>query len=50
MKKYRQSFVEVIEGHPRKEHYIKVTVALVVLAVIAGSFLTLVFVLLNVKK
>jgi hypothetical protein len=49
MKKYKQSFVEVIEGNPSKQHYINVTVALAVLSVIAGSFLTLAFVFLKVK-
>jgi hypothetical protein len=49
MKKIKQSFVEVISGQPRKEHYIKVTIALVVISLAAGLCLTLVFTLLNVK-
>jgi hypothetical protein len=49
MKKIKQSFVEVISGQPRREHYIKVTVSLVIIAVMAGSFITLAFMLLKVK-
>jgi len=50
MKKIKQSFVEVIAGQPRKEHYIKVTIALLLITLAAGSFITLIFTLLNVKK
>jgi hypothetical protein len=50
MKKIKQSFVEVIAGQPRKGHYIKVTIALLLISLAAGSVVTLVFTLLNVEK
>ncbi|MGZ3750792.1 MAG: hypothetical protein ACXVB0_14120 [Mucilaginibacter sp.] len=43
MNKYKQSFVEVIEGQPRKEHYINVGVAIASIAVVVVLFLTLIF-------
>jgi hypothetical protein len=50
MKKVKQSFVEVIAGEPRKEHYINVTVALAVISIIAGVLLTVAFAYFHVKK
>jgi hypothetical protein len=50
MKKMKQSFVEVISGQPRKEHYIKVTIAVLLISLAAGSAITIIFTLLNVKK
>jgi len=50
MKKIKQSFFEVIAGQPSKQHYIKVAIALVLISLAAGSVVTLVFTLLNVKK
>lgn len=50
MKKIKQSFVEVIAGQPRKEHYIKVIIALLLISLTAGSCITLIFTILNVKK
>jgi len=50
MKKIKQSFIEVIAGQPRKEHYVKVAIALVLISLAAGSFITLVFVIFNVKQ
>jgi len=42
MKKIKQSFVEVISGEPRKEHYIDVTIVIISIAIAVGLFLTLV--------
>ncbi|MBS1531644.1 MAG: hypothetical protein JSU01_15165 [Bacteroidetes bacterium] len=49
MKKFKQSFNEVIAGQPSKEHYINVTVAVVAIALVAGTLLTLAFMFLNVQ-
>jgi ABC-type spermidine/putrescine transport system permease subunit II len=50
MKKIKQSFTEVIAGQPRKEHYINVTLSVIVLAIAAGALLTFIFSILNVTK
>jgi hypothetical protein len=49
MKKIKQSFVEVVAGQPRKEHYINFVIGISVISIIAGIFLTTVFSILNVK-
>lgn len=39
MKKIKQSFVEVVAGQPRKEHYIKVSIVVLLVAVVIGALL-----------
>jgi hypothetical protein len=39
MKKIKQSFVEVVAGQPRKEHYIKVSIVILLIAAAVGAFL-----------
>ena len=36
MKKIRESFIAVVEGKPRREHYINVTIVVLALAALVG--------------
>jgi hypothetical protein len=49
MKKFKQSFAEVIAGQPRKEHYVNVSVAVVAIALVAGSLITVAFMFFKVQ-
>jgi hypothetical protein len=49
MKKIRQSFVEIVAGEPRKEHYINVTIALAVISLTVGLLLVLTFTFFKIK-
>ena len=42
MKKIKQSFVEVISGQPRREHYIKVSIVVVSISLVIAVVLTLI--------
>jgi len=39
MRKIKQSFVEVVAGQPRKEHYVKVSIVILLISVAVGAFL-----------
>jgi hypothetical protein len=41
MEKIKQSFIEVIAGAPRKEHYINVTITTISIAVVVGVVMML---------
>jgi cell division protein FtsX len=41
MEKIKQSFIEVIAGVPRKEHYINVTITTISIAVVVGVVMML---------
>ncbi|HWD89729.1 MAG TPA: hypothetical protein VG367_16475 [Mucilaginibacter sp.] len=49
MKKFKQSFAEVISGQPRKEHYVNVTLAVIAIALVAGSLITVAFIFFKVQ-
>jgi hypothetical protein len=40
MKKIRQSFIEVIAGEPKKEHYVHVSVIAISIAIVVGVLMT----------
>ena len=39
MKKIKQSFIEVVAGEPKKEHYINVSIVITIIAVVVGVVL-----------
>jgi len=42
MKKIKQSFVEVVSGQPRREHYIKVSIVVVSISIVIAAVLILI--------
>lgn len=41
MEKIKQSFIEVIAGEPRKEHYINVAIVSIAISIVVGVILVL---------
>jgi hypothetical protein len=40
MEKIKQSFIEVIAGQPKKEHYVNVSVITISIAIVVGIVMT----------